>query len=385
MSRQKKMETIDNAITNPYVRAVLDMLAQAEIGADSANGGGYDVAFGLNKRFSSYDAHPGTRESYTDKQGKKRTSTAAGRYQFLESTAKDLSKRYGFSDFSPQTQDKMAIALMMDVGALDDIMRGDIDAALPKLGKRWASLPTSVEGARLHGTRSSDFVRNAYTNALRHWANGAPVVYPNNVQPTQPTTPVTPEPLPPVPSFGLERFAQGQQSVPSFGLDQFDTSAVRDQMTRRYQRRRNYAPALTPENVRAMARMTAGPGLVSNISQIRNGELVNGMVPNGQAPVQAPQPQPQAAGDAQVLPLVAPQPQPQDQGTVVEMVLNEPTVLDNIPQVMEVPRNPTVYLEQELERSRKDAAPFLNVEALTMPYRDALLDLIDRTNVSITR
>ena len=122
-----RRQRIQEALKSPYVRAVLDMIAAAEIGQDANNAQrGYNVAFGKNATFDSYAAHPGVRGEYIDKQGQRRTSSAAGRYQFLEGTVRDLQKRYGFSDFSPQTQDEMAVALMMDAGALDDILRGDL-------------------------------------------------------------------------------------------------------------------------------------------------------------------------------------------------------------------------------------------------------------------
>lgn len=227
MATNTRRQKIETALQNPYVRAVLDMLAATELGKDGANGAGYDVVFGGgDQRITDFSAHPGTKGYYKDTTGKLRSSTAAGRYQFLQSTVKDLQKRYGFSDFTPQTQDAMAVALMMDVDALDDVMRGDINAALPKLGKRWASLHTSTHDRTLHGTRSSDFVYKAYNDALaRYNPNATGVSAP--VQQTSATQPaVSPT------SFDFSGDFSEWRNRPILG------GSVRDALNDRYARRR---------------------------------------------------------------------------------------------------------------------------------------------------
>src|SRR5690606_23480525 len=71
------------------------------------------------------------------------------------STWNNLAKRYGFRDFSPQAQDLGAIALIAGRGALDDVLKGNWQAAIQKTGKEWASLPSSTYK---QGKRSWDFV-----------------------------------------------------------------------------------------------------------------------------------------------------------------------------------------------------------------------------------
>jgi lysozyme len=45
--------------------------------------------------------------------------------------------------FYPETQDDMAIQLIKDKGALDDVQAGRLSVAINKLRKIWASLPNS--------------------------------------------------------------------------------------------------------------------------------------------------------------------------------------------------------------------------------------------------
>lgn len=175
----EKRTRIRNALNNPYVRAVLDMLAEAEVGTSTAQSatGGYNTLFS-GRTFGSWNTHPNVLGAFTGRDGRRYQSSAAGRYQILYSTYNDLRKRYGFNDFTPQTQDEMAIALMLDTGALDDIEKGNIEAALPKLGKRWAAVTGSTLGRNMHSPRPRDFILNAYSRALRKHANGAQVRYP---------------------------------------------------------------------------------------------------------------------------------------------------------------------------------------------------------------
>ena len=71
------------------------------------------------------------------------SSTAAGAYQILLRTWDGLVEQYGFPDFSPQSQDLAAIALIKGRGALDDIKQGNLGEAIRKCKLEWASLPYS--------------------------------------------------------------------------------------------------------------------------------------------------------------------------------------------------------------------------------------------------
>jgi len=71
-------------------------------------------------------------------------STAAGAYQLIKGTWKRLKERLNLPDFSPLSQDQAAVALLDEAGALDLIYAGDIEGAIKKASKIWASLPGST-------------------------------------------------------------------------------------------------------------------------------------------------------------------------------------------------------------------------------------------------
>ncbi len=113
------------------MQAYLDGLGKAEH-AD------YNTIVG-NKKFTDYSKHPGIVGVTTDEG----PSTAAGKYQIVGTTYKQYAKKLGITDFTPESQDKIARAIIKDKGAEEDIKRGDFESAHAKLGSTWASLPTS--------------------------------------------------------------------------------------------------------------------------------------------------------------------------------------------------------------------------------------------------
>lgn len=131
------MAELQRAYNNPNVRKMLDVIASSE-GVKH----GYNTLFG-NQQFDNLSAHPNVRKQFTQTDGKTNYTTAAGRYQFIKGTWGGLQKQYGFKDFSPQSQDLGAIALIAQRGALDDVMMGRFQQAIGKLGSEWASLPSS--------------------------------------------------------------------------------------------------------------------------------------------------------------------------------------------------------------------------------------------------
>lgn len=124
---------------NTQLRAFLDLLAWSEgtdNGRQPTNNHGYDVIVG-GKLFYDYSKHPGV---YV-KLNPRLTSSAAGRYQILEKFAKHYMKQLKLPDFGPDSQDKIAIQLIKECKALDDIYAGRIHSAVYKCRSRWASLP----------------------------------------------------------------------------------------------------------------------------------------------------------------------------------------------------------------------------------------------------
>lgn len=105
---------------------------------------GYRTLFG-GTLFESFDVHPNRK--ITARMGRQTiTSTAAGAYQFLFRTWKNLSAQNKFTDFKPETQDLGAIALIRGRNALRDVEEGRFEIALAKCNKEWASLPGSPYG-----------------------------------------------------------------------------------------------------------------------------------------------------------------------------------------------------------------------------------------------
>lgn len=96
-------------------------------------------------------------------------STAAGAYQLIRPTWNGCKRALALPDFSPESQDKAALYLIQQRGALDDVKAGRFDDAVAKCSKtatrpaEWASLPGANYAGQ--GMRSMDALRVAYTEA----------------------------------------------------------------------------------------------------------------------------------------------------------------------------------------------------------------------------
>lgn len=73
-------------------------------------------------------------------------STAAGRYQILNRYAVAYKNSLNLPDFGPESQDRIALQLIKECKAVDDVEQGRIEAALTKCRSRWASLPGAGYG-----------------------------------------------------------------------------------------------------------------------------------------------------------------------------------------------------------------------------------------------
>lgn len=109
---------------------------------------GYDVLVG-GGLFVGYADHP---RKLIDLPSLGIKSTAAGRYQVLARYFDAYKKQLGLPDFSPASQDKIAIQLIKECKALDDVNAGRISVALHKCRSRWASLPGAGYGQHEHTT-----------------------------------------------------------------------------------------------------------------------------------------------------------------------------------------------------------------------------------------
>ncbi|MFZ3288042.1 MAG: glycoside hydrolase family 104 protein [Telluria sp.] len=154
--------------TNPEqesanIAAMLMVIRKAE---GTASDEGYRALFGWRpgngKTFSSFATHPRTFFTYTDRAGSTIRTSAAGAYQITATTFDGLARNYGFSSFSEDAQDAMAVALIKERGALADVKAGRFETALRKIRPVWASLP----GAGVNQPeRSMDFVKTAFVEA----------------------------------------------------------------------------------------------------------------------------------------------------------------------------------------------------------------------------
>lgn len=124
----------------PNVLAFLDMLAWSE-GTDNGKqptmDHGYDVIVG-GGLFRGYADHPRRLIALSKLDIK---STAAGRYQLLARYFDAYRKQLKLVDFSPASQDLIALQQIREQRALEDIKAGRIREAIEKCRNIWASLP----------------------------------------------------------------------------------------------------------------------------------------------------------------------------------------------------------------------------------------------------
>lgn len=141
------------------LNAFLDMIKFSELGNEliKRSDGGYNVIVGSywlsqndNKLdlFSSYADHPRKKVVLPKL---RITSTAAGAYQILSRYFDAYKVQLKLPDFSPMSQDLIALQLIRECRATDDIRQGNFATAVLKCRSRWASLPGAGYGQREHG------------------------------------------------------------------------------------------------------------------------------------------------------------------------------------------------------------------------------------------
>src|SRR6185312_11198467 len=89
-------------------------------------------------------------------------STAAGRYQLIRPTWAGIKVRLRLPDFAADSQDRAALYLIAQRGALEDVHAGRVQTAIAKCRKEWASLPNAGYG---QPERSVDKLMAAFTAA----------------------------------------------------------------------------------------------------------------------------------------------------------------------------------------------------------------------------
>ncbi|MGZ5009200.1 MAG: glycoside hydrolase family 24 protein [Methylobacter sp.] len=133
------------------IDSFLTMIAISELGDEllAVSENGYNVIVGSTAKkpvlFSCYKDHPRVTIDLP-KLGIK--SSAAGRYQILAKYFDAYKKQLGLPDFSPLSQDRIAIQMIRECKALSDIESGRIPSAIEKCRSRWASLPGAGYGQK---------------------------------------------------------------------------------------------------------------------------------------------------------------------------------------------------------------------------------------------
>jgi muramidase (phage lysozyme) len=141
--------------------AFLTMIAISE-GTEFIGNHGYDCIVG------STPAHPHLFTSYADhpriavRLSSTLTSTAAGRYQILERFYDAYKASLHLPDFGPSSQDAIAMQMIRERRALDDVSAGRLESAVAKCSGTWASLPGNDYGQHQNSLAS---LQSAYTQS----------------------------------------------------------------------------------------------------------------------------------------------------------------------------------------------------------------------------
>lgn len=148
--------------------AFLDMVAWSEGTSRIPNSDdGYRVLVGATPShplmFTSYAAHPDILNHALD-------STAAGRYQLLYRYWLAYRQFLRLPDFSPLSQDRIALQQIREKGALPFIDAGNFTKAVQLCSGVWASLPGNDYGQHVNTITT---LQTAYVNAGGTLVSGA--------------------------------------------------------------------------------------------------------------------------------------------------------------------------------------------------------------------
>jgi len=143
------------------IAAFLDMIAASEIGSAllAESDDGYNILVGSTTShpllFTDYSQHPNILSQACN-------STAAGLYQLLHRYAVSYIASLKLPDFSPASQDAIAVEQIKERGAIPHILVGDFATAVQLCSNIWASLPGNGYGQH---TNSIAMLQSAYVAA----------------------------------------------------------------------------------------------------------------------------------------------------------------------------------------------------------------------------
>ena len=137
-----------------------------EIIAEGESKGDYNVQYG-GAKFKDYSKHPGKQSN---------GSSAAGKYQFVESTWDSLADLAGLQDFSPDSQDIAAVLLLEERGAIYQLQQDNPVGAISRAATVWEALPYSVHSSGAFGLsyhnkhlrKSFEYLETDYRRRLFH-------------------------------------------------------------------------------------------------------------------------------------------------------------------------------------------------------------------------
>ncbi len=143
--------------------AFLTMIAISE-GTEPIGDRGYNCIVGSTiakpALFDSYADHPRIHVRLRPDL----ISSAAGRYQILERFYDSYKASLNLPDFSPTSQDKIALQMIREQRAYPDIQAGHFDEAVAKCSNIWASFPSPGNRYGQHQNALAD-LRTAFMEA----------------------------------------------------------------------------------------------------------------------------------------------------------------------------------------------------------------------------
>lgn len=155
----------------PEAIALLNTIAGPE------SGGSYNTVYG-GQKVEDLSDHPRINVEIKSGPNAGKTSSAAGKYQFLKGTWDTYAQKLGLKDFSKDSQDQAAWALAQDAykdatggNLYADLKSGDPEV-IAQVGKSLSPIWTSLPGGIEQGTTRNRFV-NSFARNLDAPADGA--------------------------------------------------------------------------------------------------------------------------------------------------------------------------------------------------------------------